>query len=580
MTNRVGAVAPVDGRFRPESISHFKEVAKNVAWLLERPVQKCLEDLARIYGYSGLYELQQVLKRPGIPGPFAPRYNYLSSDNEALVEDHDRRIFYVLFGAPKGHWREDDYIAEDKCFLVFEMGLFQEAAEHRACFRKIKGLLTYEVSPDRWPLIHGWPLGLKGWLASGYTEPLDLAQGWQKVLPRSRRHPMVNADIRWQRRATGQVRLETMFLILAPRVGGRKPNGMGKIAFDKFEHDGGGLADPLWETYCLVDWLTGKSSQGAPAARAQQEVIEAFVQRPSRATAAACEFVKDLKDPVDFRDRWAFESFKAALDRYLDPSRALFSSSLDEGAIHSLFLLMSSESADIGESFKGRLWQFNYTRTEVIEPVNAGARPTLQPVVHANGSLVVPWDENLTAISPDGWYFFHDASGFASEAAAVAFDKIYLPAIGIRQIDFTDPPDRFYSIIEIDELLVASSVSADALKSYFVHLLDAFDEDCLPDSYGYWCKTLSLSFEDEDENNERNQDGEYADMVYAPRVLLINIEGCGLTFVEAVHKNGKPVSSLKRAGKKPTSSGEALASMVIEAVKGLDIDVVVYDGEM
>jgi hypothetical protein len=62
-------------------------------------------------------------------------------------------------------------------------------------------------------------------------------------------------------------------------------------------------------------------------------------------------------------------------------------------------------------------------------------------------------------------------------------------------------------------------------------------------------------------------------------VLLINVQGYGLTFVEATHQNGKPVSTLKRdASKNPTPSGEALATMVREAVKGLSVDVFVYDG--
>jgi len=48
--------------------------------------------------------------------------------------------------------------------------------------------------------------------------------------------------------------------------------------------------------------------------------------------------------------------------------------------------------------------------------------------------------------------------------------------------------------------------------------------------------------------------------------------------VDAAHQNGKLVSTLKRdASKKPTPSGEALSSMVMEAVKGLSVDVVIYD---
>jgi hypothetical protein len=206
--------------------------------------------------------------------------------------------------------------------------------------------------------------------------------------------------------------------------------------------------------------------------------------------------------------------------------------------------------------------------------------PTLQPVIHANGSLIVPVDHELSSMSPDGWYFCHDDSEFATEAAAVAFEKLYLPAIGMKRLDFSYRPD-LYSIVEIDELLLSSSVSVKALKSYFDQLLEAFDDQGHPDSYGFWTETLSLTYEDRDANAERNVDGDYADYVYPPSVLLINVHGCGLTFIEAAHRSGKLVSTLKRdAKKKPTPSGEALAAKVMEAVKGLAVDVVVYDGDV
>lgn len=581
MSNPVGTLVPVDGRFRPESISHFKEVAKNVAWLLDRPVQRCQEDLARIYGYSGLHELQQVLKKPGVPGPFDPRYSYLSSDGEALVEDHDQRTFFILFGAPKRYWR-DDYLAPDKCFLVFEMGLFQEAAEHRACVEKIKQVLGYEVGIDKWPLIHGWPLGLKSWLASGYTESVDLAEGWQKLLPRSRYVSMEHADIRWQRYMTGLVRLATVFQILSPRIGARKPNGIGKVSFDKFDTDGGGITDPSWETDSLVEWLTKKLSQETGVGIEQQKkLIQSFVERPSRATAAACEFVKCLKDPVAFRDRWAFECLKAALKKYGDKSKAVFCSTLEAGAIQSLFLHMAWDSAEISESYGGQLWQFNCTWSEIVEPVNTGCKPKLQPLIHATGSLLVPYDDNLVVMSREDWYFCHDDSEFSSEAAAVAFDEIYLPAIGMKQLDFVSYRSGPHSIIEIDELLLAEKAGVETLKAYFVRLVGSFDGDYLPDSYGHWTETLSLTYDDEEENEDRNQDFEYADYVASPSVLLIRVEGCGLNFVKGTHRNGNLVSSLKRdARRSPAASAEALAALVMEAIKELDVDVVVYDGKV
>jgi hypothetical protein len=577
--NNAGAVAPIAGRFRPESGAYFKEVAKNMAWLLDRPLQKCQEDLARIYGYSGLHELQEVLKRPGISGPFAPRYGYHGSDAEAIIETQERRIFLVLFGTFSSYWRED-HLARDQCFLVFEMGLFQEAAEHRACVEKIKHVRTYGNLLNDWPLVHGWPLGLKSWLAAGYTEPEDLAEDWHEVLPLARYAHRGCADIRWQRRMAGLVRLATLFKVLAPRVSGRKPNGMGKVAFRELEDDAGGVTDTSWEGSYLADWLEQKLVDKVGEATIQQrEAIEAFVRRPSRSTAASCEFVKGLKDPVGFRDRWAFESFKAALDRYSDGSKAQFASSLDNGAIQSLYLHMDADSAEISEGGGCQLWQFHYTRTEVTGAGKVGRGAALQPTIHANGSLIKPFDENLVFLHPSDWYVAHDDSEFATEAGAAAFDRLYLPAIGVKQLDFSFR-NCDYSIVEIDELLVVAGVSAEALKSYFVRLLDLFDDDYLPDSYGYWCKTLDLDYDDEEENSRRHEDSAYADYVCVPSVLLINVAGCGLTFVHATHMNGKPVSTIKRGvGKEPDASAEALAGMLMEAVRELAVDVVVYDGD-
>ncbi len=589
MTNEVGTTSPVEqaneqatGRFRPESLSHFKEVAKNMAWLLERPVQKCQEDLARIWGYSGLHELQQVLKRPGPAGPFEPRYNYLGTDNEALVEGHEQRILHILFGVPKHYWRsEDAWATDEKGYLVFEMGLFQEAAEHRACVEKIKLALTYDQPPDTWPLINGWPLGLRSWLAARYTEPLSLADGWQAVLPPSRYVHMEHANLQWQRRTAGLARLATMFQILAPRVQGQKPAGMGQVDFSEFEDDGGGLRDSSWESYCLREWLLKKHSHGRQATTSGQgDLVQAFIERPSRATAAACEFVADLKDPVAFRDRWAFEAYKAALTSYPDRSQGLYSSTLADGAIQSLLLHADCDCADIGRSDGCQLWRLDCTWSEVAQPANAGGRPTVQPVIHATGSLIVPYNDDLVCMTTTDWYFCHDASEFSSETAAWVFDKVYLPAVGVKSLDFTYR-EGMYSIIEIEEVLLSSTVTVEVLRAYFGRLLRAFDAGCLPESYGGWCETLGLTYYDRDENESRNENGNYADYIYTPAVLLIAVQGCGLTSVEATSKSGKRVSSLKPSAKKgSTPEGKELAAKILQATKGLDVDVVVYDGSV
>jgi len=246
---------------------------------------------------------------------------------------------------------------------------------------------------------------------------------------------------------------------------------------------------------------------------------------------------------------------------------------------HSLFLHMDASSAEISEGSGGQFWQFHYTRTEMAEAGKAGRNCKLQPTIHANGTLIRPYDEDLVAMSEAGWYIGHDNSEFASEAGALAFEEHYLSAIGVKQIGFSHW-DCDCSIVEIDELLIAPGVNVEVLKSYFDHFLDLFDDYYLPDSYGFWCKVLELDYDDRDENSRMHEDSPYADYVPVPAVLLINVAGCGLTFVHATHMNGKPISTLKRGVRASVDpSADALAAMVIEAVKDLEVDVVVYDGD-
>lgn len=575
MANTIGDAVPVNGRFRPESVSHFKEVAKNMAWLLERPVQGCQEALAKIYGYSGLHELQQVLKKPGVPGPFDSRYAHTVCNTDTLTACRHQRIFFILFGLPHGYWRERRN-GEDKYLLVYELGLFQEAAEHRNCFNKIRKVLTSAVFPVEWPLIQGWPLGLKSWLVGYYTEPVKLAEGWSNVLPRAKRFPPGAADIVWQRQMTGAVRLATLFRILAPRVSGPALLEQAAIPIDEFEDDSSIVGDIHWERQYLVEWLTAKLALGSSDLAEQVELIQAFVDRPSRKTAAACEFLKDLENPVDFRDRWAFDCFGATLADPADPSKAFFQSTFADNAIQSTFLWQDRSSAQIGGG-QFRLWMFNNTWNEVLDSPHPAERPTMQPVIHAQGALIVPFDGNFIVMSEADWYLSHDDSAFASEASAHAFATIYLPEIGVDSLDFAYRKSP-YSILEIDELLLASAVTDEILRAYFVRMLGVFEDDGFPDSDGYWCETLSLTYGDDEENEHRNTNGEYAEYVYRPAVMLIDIAGGGLTFVAARHRDGSRASVLKeRLGKNSLAESRALAVRLVEAVKGLNVDVVIYD---
>ena len=106
--------------FRPSSMKDFKDYAKNLAWMLEEPLQATQGLLARIYGYSGLHELQQVMRQPAHDEHSQPRIFY--DTNRALdliaeqkgVDDYKDltwRDFAAaqdieLFAPPPIHYRE------------------------------------------------------------------------------------------------------------------------------------------------------------------------------------------------------------------------------------------------------------------------------------------------------------------------------------------------------------------------------------------------------------------------------------------------------------------------------------------
>lgn len=58
------------GRFHPATQQQFYKYAEHLGWAIGCDHVKSREMLARIYHYQNAYELEQVFKIPGTPGPF------------------------------------------------------------------------------------------------------------------------------------------------------------------------------------------------------------------------------------------------------------------------------------------------------------------------------------------------------------------------------------------------------------------------------------------------------------------------------------------------------------------------------
>ena len=56
--------------YRPISKAEFSRYAKNFSWLIQLPLQRSQELLARAYGYRDYYGLRADLMKGGEPGPF------------------------------------------------------------------------------------------------------------------------------------------------------------------------------------------------------------------------------------------------------------------------------------------------------------------------------------------------------------------------------------------------------------------------------------------------------------------------------------------------------------------------------
>lgn len=160
------AVQPVaHARFVPASKLDFTRYAKNLAWLLERPLQECQEILSRIYGYEHLHELQANLDRGLPPGPYWDEGAEEMGEGARDANPYDGRpVLPACFSGQRSFnavgvllkWKankgERGYL-ESHEDLITDLGLTDSPASHRDCVRRVKLYIDGTHTIDQ----HGWP---------------------------------------------------------------------------------------------------------------------------------------------------------------------------------------------------------------------------------------------------------------------------------------------------------------------------------------------------------------------------------------------------------------------------------------
>jgi|GEM_PF-2616597 hypothetical protein len=131
---------PSIAKFRPASKEDFSKYARNLSAILEEPVQKAQEILARIYGYADLHELQVDLQKPcESPGPYDEEWmaRVVSKDKSEPMIDLGRRENIVLSVVAKfkGVTVND---LNRRFWDAREIGLFQTPGGHRKAFQQVR----------------------------------------------------------------------------------------------------------------------------------------------------------------------------------------------------------------------------------------------------------------------------------------------------------------------------------------------------------------------------------------------------------------------------------------------------------
>jgi len=145
-----------DWTFRPPSKADFSERSKNVARLLQQPLQKTQEFLARIYGFSDLHALQAEIQRTEAdpehhpPGPFldavsAAIYGMRCPQEVAWLEKKGVRFVqpvqrdnHLLSATVEFCFGDLNHLPADRHWDVREIDLFSPLDQHRVSFARVR----------------------------------------------------------------------------------------------------------------------------------------------------------------------------------------------------------------------------------------------------------------------------------------------------------------------------------------------------------------------------------------------------------------------------------------------------------
>lgn len=134
----------IDGPFHPATQQQFNQYAEHLGWVVGCHHIDSREMLARIYHYRNAFELEQVLKTPGMPGPFddAISLDIRGTDKvRAAIAARNEQAMQIILDRIGG--RLGNTQARLTLQRLSALKLFSSPLAHEAAFRTLAGPKTH-----------------------------------------------------------------------------------------------------------------------------------------------------------------------------------------------------------------------------------------------------------------------------------------------------------------------------------------------------------------------------------------------------------------------------------------------------
>jgi len=137
----------IGGRFHPATQQQFSEYAEHLRCFIGCNYIVSREMLARIYQYQNLYELEQVLKISGKPGPFDDAIPWEirgTDETQAVIVARNKRAMRIIFNCISA--RRGSIEPKFTLQQLSALELFSSPLAHETAFRTLAGLRSTILS--------------------------------------------------------------------------------------------------------------------------------------------------------------------------------------------------------------------------------------------------------------------------------------------------------------------------------------------------------------------------------------------------------------------------------------------------